>query len=369
MLTEEGVEKVEKRLGVANLYDPENIETLHHVEQALRAHTIYKRDRDYVVKDGQVLIVDEHTGRVLPGRRWSDGLHQAIEAKEGVKIENENQTLATVSFQNYFRMYTKLSGMTGTADTEAAEFGEIYNLHVRVIPTNRPMVRKDQEDVVYKTEMGEKFKTVAERDRQAAREGAARPGRHGVDRQERGGLAEVPQEAPACPTTFSTPSSTSARPTSSRRRVARARSPSPPTWPAAVRTSCSAATPRFSARAEVGSPPQPVIHGGRIDLEAATFDPEAYRASGLSHRIEAWQLPRRAVELASRKSAAAEHEKVVAAGRLFILGTERHESRRIDNQLRGRAGRQGDPGGEPLLPIARRRPDARIFGVRSHHRE
>ncbi|HEX9507079.1 MAG TPA: DEAD/DEAH box helicase, partial [Myxococcales bacterium] len=159
-LTDEGVEKLQKRLAVANLYDPSEIETLHHVEQALRAHTLYKRDRDYVVKEGEVTIVDEFTGRLMPGRRWSDGLHQAIEAKEGVTIENENQTLATISFQNYFRMYTKLSGMTGTADTEAEEFAKIYNLDVRVVPTNKPMVRKDFEDVVYKTER-EKFEAAA----------------------------------------------------------------------------------------------------------------------------------------------------------------------------------------------------------------
>ena len=160
-LTEEGVLKVEKLLKVDNLYDPRNIETLHHVQQALRAHAMYKRDVDYVVKDGEVLIVDEFTGRLMPGRRWSDGLHQAIEAKEGVEIENENQTLATITFQNYFRMYEKLAGMTGTADTEAAEFHKIYKLDVVVIPTNRVLLRPDFPDVVYKTEM-EKFKAVAE---------------------------------------------------------------------------------------------------------------------------------------------------------------------------------------------------------------
>ncbi|MFL5278058.1 MAG: DEAD/DEAH box helicase, partial [Myxococcales bacterium] len=152
VLTDEGVEKVEAKLNVPNLYDPEQIETLHHVEQALRAHTLYRKDHEYVVKDGEVIIVDDFTGRLMPGRRWSDGLHQAVEAKENVKIENENQTLATVSFQNYFRLYTKLAGMTGTADTEAEEFGSIYKLEVLVIPTNKKNVRKDQQDTVYKTE-------------------------------------------------------------------------------------------------------------------------------------------------------------------------------------------------------------------------
>src|SRR5581483_4082632 len=147
-LTEDGVTRVEKLLGVENLYDPRNILLLHHVNQALKAHALFKRDVDYVVKDGEVIIVDEFTGRLMPGRRWSDGLHQAVEAKENVKIESENQTLATITFQNYFRMYKKLAGMTGTADTEAREFQEIYNLEVAIIPTNKPMIRIDNHDVV-----------------------------------------------------------------------------------------------------------------------------------------------------------------------------------------------------------------------------
>ncbi len=160
-LTDEGNVKVERALGVGNLYDPENIEFVHHVNQALKAHAMYKRDVDYVVKDGEVIIVDDFTGRLMPGRRWSDGLHQAVEAKEGVKIESENQTLATITFQNYFRMYNKLAGMTGTADTEAAEFAKIYNLDVMVIPPNMPMIRKDNPDSVYKT-MREKYNAVAD---------------------------------------------------------------------------------------------------------------------------------------------------------------------------------------------------------------
>ncbi len=158
-LTEEGVARVEKLLGVENLYEPGNIEMLHHVNQALKAHALFKRDVDYVVKDGEVMIVDEFTGRLMPGRRWSDGLHQAVEVKEGVKVESENQTLATITFQNYFRMYEKLSGMTGTADTEAAEFHQIYKLAVVVMPTNRLMQRLDVSDVIYKTEK-EKFMAV-----------------------------------------------------------------------------------------------------------------------------------------------------------------------------------------------------------------
>ncbi len=159
-LTEQGVLKVEKLLNSGNLYDPANIELNHHVQQSLRAHILYQRDRDYVVQDGQVIIVDEFTGRLMPGRRWSDGLHQAVEAKENVKIERETQTLASITFQNFFRMYKKLSGMTGTADTEAAEFSKIYNLDVTAIPTNKPMIRTEFSDIVYRTEE-EKFRNAA----------------------------------------------------------------------------------------------------------------------------------------------------------------------------------------------------------------
>src|SRR5438477_909631 len=161
VLTEEGVLHAEKLLGGIELYEPTNMDTLHAVNQALRAHTLYKLDVDYVIKDGEVLIVDEFTGRLMPGRRWSDGLHQAVEAKEGVRIEAENQTLATITFQNYFRMYDKLAGMTGTADTEAAEFDKIYNLEVVVIPPNKPMIRNDMSDLVYRTER-EKFDAIVE---------------------------------------------------------------------------------------------------------------------------------------------------------------------------------------------------------------
>ncbi|HET9676710.1 MAG TPA: preprotein translocase subunit SecA, partial [Solirubrobacterales bacterium] len=169
-LTEEGVEKVEELLGIRNLYDPENMEVIHGVNQALRAHALYQLDVDYLIKDGKVVIVDEFTGRMMPGRRWSDGLHQAVEAKEGVKIERENQTLATITFQNYFRMYKKLAGMTGTADTEAAEFGQIYKLDVTVIPTNRDMIRDDRGDLVYRTAQ-EKWNAVVEEIREAQQRG------------------------------------------------------------------------------------------------------------------------------------------------------------------------------------------------------
>src|SRR4030043_431037 len=170
ILTEEGNIKVERLLDAGNLYDPANIELVHHVLQALKAHTLFKKDVDYVIKDGEVIIVDEFTGRLMPGRRWSDGLHQAVEAKEGVKIESENQTLATITFQNYFRMYNKLAGMTGTADTEAEEFKKIYNLEVMIIPTHKTMIRTDFPDVIYKTK-DEKFQAVVEEIRDCHQQG------------------------------------------------------------------------------------------------------------------------------------------------------------------------------------------------------
>lgn len=237
-LTEEGVSKVERLLNVVNLYDPENLELNHHVQQGLRAHVLYQLDRDYIIKDGEVIIVDEFTGRLMPGRRWSDGLHQAVEAKEGVKIERENQTLATVTFQNYFRMYKKLSGMTGTADTEAAEFGKIYNLDVTLIPTNAPMVRKDLNDIVYRTE-DEKWRNAAKEIAERSKTGQpVLVGTISVEKSEKlGGILKrmgVRHEVLNAKTM-------SARRTSSPRPAAMAASPSPPTWPAAVPTFCSAA--------------------------------------------------------------------------------------------------------------------------------
>ena len=181
-LTEEGVARVERLLGIENLYDPRNMTMNHHVQQALRAHVLFKRDVDYIVKEGQVIIVDEFTGRLMPGRRYSEGLHQALEAKEGVKIENENQTLASITFQNYFRMYEKLAGMTGTADTEAAEFAKIYKLEVVVIPTHRKMIRNDFPDCIYRTE-AEKFRAVAKEIKELQRHQKAGPGGNDQHRQ------------------------------------------------------------------------------------------------------------------------------------------------------------------------------------------
>ena len=274
VLTEEGIAHVEKLLNVQNLYEPRNIEILHHVNQALRAHTLFKLDVDYLVKDGQVVIVDEFTGRVMPGRRYSDGLHQALEAKENVKIERENQTLASITFQNYFRMYKKLAGMTGTADTEAAEFKKIYNLEVLVIPTNMPMIREDHNDLIYKTEQ-EKINAV---------------------------IKEVK---------------------------------------------------------ELNKQKRPVLIG-TISIEKSEFLSKHLTRSGVKHHVlnaknhekeaeivaQAGQsgMVTISTNMAGRGTDIKLGEGVAGLGGLHILGTERHESRRIDNQLRGRSGRQGDMG-------------------------
>ncbi len=274
VLTEEGVARAEKLLRVENLYDPANIEILHHANQALRAHTLFKKDVDYIVKDGEVIIVDEFTGRLMPGRRYSEGLHQALEAKEDVKIENENQTLASITFQNYFRMYDKLAGMTGTADTEAAEFKKIYDLDVLVMPTNRPMIRLDHPDAIYKTEE-EKFKAVAREIR------------------------------------------------------------------------------------ELHSKGQPVLVG-TISIEKSEHLSNLLRREGIKHAVLNAKHHEKEAEIvaqagqpgavtlstnmAGRGTDIVLGTGVAQLGGLHIIGTERHEARRIDNQLRGRSGRQGDPG-------------------------
>ncbi len=309
-LSEEGVSTVERLLGVENLYDPRNILLLHHANQALKAHTLFKRDVDYVVKDGEVVIVDEFTGRLMPGRRWSDGLHQAIEAKEGVKIESENQTLATITFQNYFRMYKKLAGMTGTADTEAVEFKEIYKLDVAVIPTNMPMIRIDHQDVVFKTEE-EKFDAVIEEIRDCHERGQpVLVGTVSIEKSER-----VSQKL---------------RKTGIRHHVLNAKNHE-------LEAEIVAQAGRLGAvtiSTNMAGRGTDIVLGGNPEFlaaaEAGTRDLQDpnYRAALESHR----------------QRCAAEREQVLAAGGLHIVGTERHESRRIDNQLRGRSGRQGDPG-------------------------
>ncbi|RKH56283.1 preprotein translocase subunit SecA [Corallococcus llansteffanensis] len=331
-LTDDGIDKLQRKLGVGNLYAPDEIETLHHVEQALRAHTLYKRDKDYVVKEGEVQIVDEFTGRLMPGRRWSDGLHQAIEAKEGVKIENENQTLATVSFQNYFRMYSKLSGMTGTADTEAEEFAKIYNLDVRVVPTNRPAVRRDEQDVVYKTER-EKFEAVA------------------------GQIEELHKAGqPVLVGTVSIAKSEVVANFLKKRGVphnvlnAKAHQREADIVAQAGRKGAVTISTNMAGRgtdillggnAEVmtksamGPPPEPPLSS----QDGQPVDLTAYQAALADYEARFAETKAKNEELTKQ-----ERQEVMAAGGLFIIGTERHESRRVDNQLRGRAGRQGDPG-------------------------
>ncbi|HEX8537873.1 MAG TPA: preprotein translocase subunit SecA, partial [Cystobacter sp.] len=334
-LTDAGIEKVQKRLSIANLYDPGEIETLHHVEQALRAHTLYKRDRDYVVRDGEVIIVDEFTGRLMAGRRWSDGLHQAVEAKEGVNIENENQTLATISFQNYFRMYSKLSGMTGTADTEAEEFAKIYNLEVRVVPTNRPMVRQDLEDVVYKTER-EKFEAVCKDIEELHKKG--QPVLVGT-------VSIAKSEVVA---SFLSKRGIPHNVLNAKQHEREADIIAQAGRKGAITISTNMAgrgtdillggNPEVMARSEVGPEPQPPAVTTGPDGQPVDMTAYQQALAEYKQRFEA--------ALAKYKAQTArEREEVMAAGGLCIIGTERHESRRIDNQLRGRAGRQGDPGG------------------------
>src|SRR6266702_2417509 len=310
-LTEQGVLKVEKLLKIDNLYDPRNIEILHHVNQALRAHAMYKLDVDYVVKDGEVLIVDEFTGRLMPGRRWSDGLHQAIEAKEGVNIENENQTLATITFQNYFRMYEKLSGMTGTADTEAEEFHKIYKLEVCVIPTNRPLVRPDFPDVIYKTEM-EKFKAVIEDIKEHY--AAGQPCLVGTISIEKSEVLSELLKRQGVP-----------------HNVLNAKQHER----AAEIVSQAGRKGAIMIATNMAGRGTDIVLGGNPDALA-----KQWRRANPEATDEEYE----AIIAKYKAECLAEHDEVVKLGGLHILGTERHESRRIDNQLRGRSGRQGDPG-------------------------
>jgi preprotein translocase subunit SecA len=290
-LTEEGVNKAESYLGIKNLYDSHNIEILHHVTQALKAHSLFKRDFDYMVENGQVIIVDEFTGRPMPGRRYSDGLHQALEAKEKVKIENENQTLATITFQNYFRMYEKLSGMTGTADTEAAEFAKIYNLEVVVMPTHRRMIRLDHSDIIYRTER-EKYQAAVEE------------------------IAHLHQKG----------------------------------QPVLVGTISIRKSELVSAMLKAKGVPHEVLNAKHHEREAQIVAQAGQRGAVTI-----------STNMAGRGTDIVLGEGVPDLGGLFILGTERHESRRIDNQLRGRSGRQGDPG-ESRFYLSLEDDLLRIFG-------
>ena len=318
ILTEEGVQHVEDLLHVENLYDPQNIEILHHVTQALRAHALFKKDVDYVVKTGEVIIVDEFTGRLMPGRRWSDGLHQAVEAKEKVKIANENQTLATITFQNYFRMYTKLAGMTGTADTEAQEFHTIYNLDVMVIPTNRTLIRHNHPDVVFRTE-GEKFTAVVDEIEDLYAVG--RPVLVGTISIEKSELLSRLLRHRGIP-----------------HNVLNAKQHE-------REAEIVAQAGRYQAvtiATNMAGRGTDILLGGNAEFRTR----EELRQRGLdpaTASADEWQAVYAEIKAQTDK----ERELVLQAGDiggLHIIGTERHESRRIDNQLRGRAGRQGDPG-------------------------
>ena len=316
-LTESGVERVEKRLGLGNLYDAENLPWLHFVSAALKAHTLYRNGVNYLIEDGKVIIIDEHTGRKMPGRRWSDGIHQSIEAKEGVQIQQETQTLATVTFQNYFRMYEKLCGMTGTAETEAEEFGKIYNLDVLVIPTNKQRKRKDHDDVIYKTERA-KFKSVIEDIATAHAKG--QPILVGTISVEKSEFLSHLLDERGIP-----------------HNVLNAKQH-------AREAEIVAQAGRFNAvtiSTNMAGRGTDILLGGNPELLArqAVFGPGKVH----EHFDEANPDFQAALER-FRSECAEEKQKVLEAGGLYIMGTERHESRRIDNQLRGRAGRQGDPG-------------------------
>ena len=314
-LTDEGVEYVEKAIGIRNLYDPVNVQQLHILNQLLRAHALYKRDQHYMVSpDGKVLIIDEFTGRVLPGRRWSDGLHQAVEARENVRIQEESRTMATITFQNLFRLYKKLAGMTGTAETEAAEFASTYKLDVVMIPTNKNMIRSDDHDVVYKTER-EKFNALV-RDILGHHE-AGRPVLVGTTSVEKSGaISRILTKKNV------------------KHNVLNAKHHENEAYIVAQagRKNAITVSTNMAGRGTdiiLGGNPEMIA---RLELKnnnaSPDDDPEGFKKLVEKHEI----------------ACAAEHEEVVELGGLHIIGTERHESRRIDNQLRGRAGRQGDPG-------------------------
>jgi preprotein translocase subunit SecA len=308
-LTEEGVAKIERLINIENLYDPKHVDLLHHVNQALKAHNLFTRDVDYIVKDGKVVIVDEFTGRLMSGRRFSDGLHQALEAKENVKIEGENQTLATVTFQNYFRMYKKLAGMTGTADTEAVEFKKIYNLDVMVMPTNRQLIRTNYPDVVYRTEK-EKFKAVVSEIEEFYKQG--RPvlvGTLSIDKSER--VSEMLKRKGVPHHVLN----------------AKIHEREAEIVAQAGRLKAVTISTNMAGRGT------DILLGGNPEFLALNM------CKGLKGTEEYEQTLFEAKKICEKDKA-----EVIRLGGLHILGTERHESRRIDNQLRGRSGRQGDPG-------------------------
>ena len=343
IVTDRGWEKVEQLLGIGNIADVENWELKHHVETAVKAHYIYKRDVEYVVKDGEVIIVDEFTGRLMPGRRWSDGLHQSIEAKEGVKIERENQTLATVTFQNYFRMFSKLAGMTGTADTEATEFDKIYKLEVTIVPTNRELRRLENADVVYRTEKEKYFAVSDEIARIHEEQRPILVGTTSIEKSER--LSELLKKKGIRHVVLNA---------KYHEREAEIVAQAGRRGAVVIATNMAGrgtdillgGNPEFMARQEavkkgLAQTVQQNV-GGALQPTAKGADRLRFYYSGTEYEMDEAQWN----EIFGRYKQVtdAEHDEVVALGGLHIIGTERHEARRIDNQLRGRAGRQGDPG-------------------------
>jgi preprotein translocase subunit SecA len=341
-VTDEGWVKVEEMLGIGNIADPENWDLKHHVETAVKAHALYHRDVEYVVKDGEVIIVDEFTGRLMPGRRWSDGLHQSVEAKENVKIERENQTLATITFQNYFRMYKKLAGMTGTAETEASEFDNIYKLEVMVIPTNKPMLRLENPDVVYRTEKEKYFAAADEIQRLHATGQPVLVGTTSIEKSER--LSDLLKKKGVRHWVLN-----AKQHEKEAEIVAQAGSKGMVT----IATNMAGrgtdillgGNPEFMAKQEcvkkgVAQP----LRAAQGKVQAVVDDTKStvwyYAGNEYVVATDQW------TEILNRHKAETDkgHDEVIAAGGLHIFGTERHEARRIDNQLRGRAGRQGDPG-------------------------
>ncbi len=341
-VTDKGWEKVERLLGIGNIADPENWDLKHHVDTAIKAHALYRRDVEYVVKDGEVLIVDEFTGRLMPGRRWSDGLHQAVEAKENVKIERENQTLATVTFQNYFRMYKKLAGMTGTAETEAAEFDKIYKLEVVVIPTNRDLKRIENPDVVYRTEKEKYFAAADEIMRLAGTGQPVLVGTTSVEKSER--LSELLKKKGVKHVVLNAKYH-------EREAEIVAQAGRKGAITIATNMAGRGTDILLGGNSEFMAKQECIKKGIAQQLKAAagevTAKPDDPNLSYFYYGGNEYQVPTAQWQELNAKYKAetdVEHEEVIAAGGLLILGTERHEARRIDNQLRGRAGRQGDPG-------------------------
>jgi len=341
-VTDEGWEKVEGLLGIGNIADPENWPLKHHVETAIKAHALYHRDVEYVIKDGEVIIVDEFTGRMMPGRRWSDGLHQAIEAKEGVKIERENQTLATITFQNYFRMFKKLAGMTGTAETEAEEFEKIYKLEVVVIPTNKPLLRVENPDVVYRTEKEKYFAAADEIQKLATTGQPVLVGTTSVEKSER--LSELLKKKGLKHVVLNA---------KFHEREAEIVAQAGRKGMVTIATNMAGrgtdillgGNPEFMAKQELvkkGIAQQLRVAQGKIEGPQEDGETSVFYYNGNEYNVptDKW------TDAINRykQQTDVEHDEVTAVGGLHILGTERHESRRIDNQLRGRAGRQGDPG-------------------------